>query len=163
MDRTSLIFWQCMRSLVLCVCFVDCRLSFCTFSFGHCVVCSSIIWFLITPLVSSNSSYSSDENNNVRTPDKPRKKQQFLSKWKQCWTRQYPCIKATITSFENNAELIYRVPIKVLVMWKHRDIAAGSDVLVIPYSNVYCETIFSMGKRFKQIIDHNLVKIPKKD
>jgi hypothetical protein len=24
---------------------------------------------------------------------------------------------------------------------------AGSDVLVIPYSNVYCETIFSMGKK----------------
>jgi hypothetical protein len=30
------------RSLVLCVCFVDRCLSFCTFSFGHCVVCSSI-------------------------------------------------------------------------------------------------------------------------
>ena len=29
------------RSLVLCVCFVDRCLSFCTFSFGHCVVCSS--------------------------------------------------------------------------------------------------------------------------
>jgi hypothetical protein len=26
----------------LCVCFVDRCLSFCTFSFGHCVVCSSI-------------------------------------------------------------------------------------------------------------------------
>jgi hypothetical protein len=25
--------------LVLCVYFVDCCLSFCTFSFGHCVVC----------------------------------------------------------------------------------------------------------------------------
>ena len=32
-------------------------------------------------------------------------------------------------------------------MWKPCDIAAGSDVLVIPYSNVYCETIFSMGKK----------------
>ena len=32
-------------------------------------------------------------------------------------------------------------------MWKYCDIAAGSDVLVIPYSNVYCETIFSMGKK----------------
>ena len=33
------------RSLILCVCFVD-RLSFCTFSFGHYVVCSpSIYWF----------------------------------------------------------------------------------------------------------------------
>ena len=31
-----------VRSLVLYVCFVDRCLSFCTFSFGHCVVCSSI-------------------------------------------------------------------------------------------------------------------------
>jgi hypothetical protein len=30
------------RSLVLYVCFADRCLSFCTFSFGHCVVCSSI-------------------------------------------------------------------------------------------------------------------------
>ena len=29
------------RYLVLCVCFVDRCLSFCTFSFGHCVVCYS--------------------------------------------------------------------------------------------------------------------------
>ena len=29
------------RSLVLCVCFVDSCLSFCPFSFGHCVVCPS--------------------------------------------------------------------------------------------------------------------------
>ena len=29
------------QSLVLCVCFVDRCLSFCTFTFGHCVVCSS--------------------------------------------------------------------------------------------------------------------------
>jgi hypothetical protein len=32
------------RSLVLYVCFVDRFLSFCTFSFGHCVVCSSSIY-----------------------------------------------------------------------------------------------------------------------
>ena len=33
-------------------------------------------------------------------------------------------------------------------MWKHRNIAAGSDVLVILYTNhVYCETIVSMGKK----------------
>ena len=31
------------RSLVLCVCFVDRCLSFCSFSFGHCVVYSSSI------------------------------------------------------------------------------------------------------------------------
>ena len=32
------------RSLVLYVCFVDRCLSFCPFSFGHCVVCSSSIY-----------------------------------------------------------------------------------------------------------------------
>jgi hypothetical protein len=32
------------RCLVLCVCFVDRCLSFCTISFGHCVVCSSSIY-----------------------------------------------------------------------------------------------------------------------
>jgi hypothetical protein len=32
------------RSLVLCVCFDDCCLSFCTFSFGHFVFCSSSIY-----------------------------------------------------------------------------------------------------------------------
>ena len=32
------------RSLVLYVCFVDRCLSFCTFSFGYCVVCSSSIY-----------------------------------------------------------------------------------------------------------------------
>jgi hypothetical protein len=46
------------RSLVLYVCFVDHCLSFCTFSFGHCVVCSSSIhgfwlpfWYLQTLLI----------------------------------------------------------------------------------------------------------------
>ena len=34
------------RSLVLYVCFVDRYLSFCTFSFCHCVVCSSSIYGL---------------------------------------------------------------------------------------------------------------------
>ena len=32
------------QSIVLCVCFVDRCLSFCVFSFGHCVVCSSLIY-----------------------------------------------------------------------------------------------------------------------
>ena len=32
------------RSLVLCVCFVYRCLSFGPFSFGHCVVCSSLIY-----------------------------------------------------------------------------------------------------------------------
>ena len=42
------------RSLVLCVCIVDRCLSFCPFSFGHRVVCSSSIyelWYLQTVLV----------------------------------------------------------------------------------------------------------------
>ena len=45
------------RSLVLYICFVDHCLSFCPFSFSHCVVCSSLILrILITPLVSLNPS-----------------------------------------------------------------------------------------------------------
>ena len=51
--------------LVLCVCFVDRCLSFWTFSFGHCVVCSSSIygiwlplWYLQTRL-NTNNIYNS--------------------------------------------------------------------------------------------------------
>ena len=46
------------RSLVLCVCFVDRCLSFCTFLFGHwCCMFFFDIRILITPLVFSNSSW----------------------------------------------------------------------------------------------------------
>jgi hypothetical protein len=38
------------QSLVLCVCFIYSCVSFCTFSFGHCVVCSSSIYGLWLPL-----------------------------------------------------------------------------------------------------------------
>jgi hypothetical protein len=38
------------RSLDLCVCFVDRCLSLCTFSFVHCVVCSSSIYGFWLPL-----------------------------------------------------------------------------------------------------------------
>jgi hypothetical protein len=38
------------RSLVLYICFVDRCLSFCTFSFGHCLVCSSSIYGFWLPL-----------------------------------------------------------------------------------------------------------------
>jgi hypothetical protein len=38
------------RYLVLCVCFVDRCLSFCPFSFGHCVVCPSSIYGFWLPL-----------------------------------------------------------------------------------------------------------------
>ena len=37
------------RSLVLCVCFVGRCLSFCLFSFGHCVVCSSSFTYSDSP------------------------------------------------------------------------------------------------------------------
>jgi hypothetical protein len=40
------------RSLVLCVCFVDRCLSFCTFYFSHRVVCSSIYGFWWLPICS---------------------------------------------------------------------------------------------------------------
>jgi hypothetical protein len=40
------------RSLVLYVCFVDRCLSFCTFYFGHCIVCSSIYGFWWLPICS---------------------------------------------------------------------------------------------------------------
>ena len=66
------------RSLVLYVCFVDRCLSSCTFSFGHCVVCSSSIhgfwlplWYLqtlhiIRGLIVHQRSYRpSDSNNNL--------------------------------------------------------------------------------------------------
>jgi hypothetical protein len=45
------------RSLVLWLCFVDHCLSFCFFSFGRCIVCSSIYGFWL-PLGIFNSSYS---------------------------------------------------------------------------------------------------------
>ena len=38
------------RSLVLCVCFIDRCLSFRRISFGHCVVCSSLIYGFWLPL-----------------------------------------------------------------------------------------------------------------
>jgi hypothetical protein len=50
------------RSLVLYVCFPDRCLSFCAFSFGHCVVCSSIygfwlpFWYLQILLVNYRKS-----------------------------------------------------------------------------------------------------------
>ena len=45
------------RSFVLCVCFVGHWLSFCTFSFGRLCYLFFDIQILITPLVSSNSSF----------------------------------------------------------------------------------------------------------
>ena len=52
------------RSLVLYVCFVDRCLSFCTFYFGHCVVCSSSIygfwlpfWYFQTLLILKNWTF----------------------------------------------------------------------------------------------------------
>ena len=56
------------RSLVLYVCFVHHCSSFCLFSFGHCVVFFDI-WILITPLVSSNSSFIFVVSNNSQFSD----------------------------------------------------------------------------------------------
>ena len=59
-EHMSSIPVRATRSLVLYVCFVDPCLSFCTFSFGHCVVCSSIygfsllLWYLQTLLYIRN-------------------------------------------------------------------------------------------------------------
>ena len=39
------------RSLVWCVCFVDRCLFFSTFSIGHCIVCSSLIYGFWLPLL----------------------------------------------------------------------------------------------------------------
>jgi hypothetical protein len=60
--------------LVICVFFVDRCLSFCTFSFGHCVVCSSSIygfwlplWYLRTPCtyIINNKSNNKKQNKNT--------------------------------------------------------------------------------------------------
>ena len=48
------------RSLILGVCFVDRCFPFCPFSFVHCVL-SFDLMILITPLVSSNSSYQTND------------------------------------------------------------------------------------------------------
>jgi len=47
--------WFLVGLVLLDLQFVDRCLFFCTFSFGHCVVCPLRI--MISPLVSSNSSY----------------------------------------------------------------------------------------------------------
>jgi hypothetical protein len=76
----SLLYWYFYCPLVLCVCFVD-NLSFCSFSFYHCVVCLSSIYglwlsllYLQTLLMSYHSSkycgcpksLLHDENNDYR-------------------------------------------------------------------------------------------------
>jgi hypothetical protein len=62
------------RSLVWCVCFVDRCLSICTFSFGHCVVCSSSIygfwlplWYLQTLLTNSEKKPESNPLSTLQT------------------------------------------------------------------------------------------------
>ena len=59
--------------LVLCVFFVDRCLSFCTFSFGHCVVCSSSIygfWLLLWYLRAPRTYIINSKNNNKKTKQK---------------------------------------------------------------------------------------------
>jgi len=61
--RSSLILGgvRVTGSLVLCVCFVDRCLSFCTFYFGHCVFCPPILITTLvskTPLMLHRSTYT---------------------------------------------------------------------------------------------------------
>jgi hypothetical protein len=49
-ELSPMVIKNMLWSLVLCVCFVDYCLSFCTFSFGHCVVRSSSIYRFWLPL-----------------------------------------------------------------------------------------------------------------
>jgi hypothetical protein len=60
--------------LVLCVFIVDRCLSFCTFSFGHCVVCSSSIygfwlplWYLRTPRTDIINKKNNNKKQNKNT------------------------------------------------------------------------------------------------
>jgi hypothetical protein len=53
------------RSLVLYVCFVDRCLSFCTFSFGHCVVCYFSIYVSDCPF----GIFKLFSHNNIRVLD----------------------------------------------------------------------------------------------
>jgi hypothetical protein len=55
------------RSLVLYVCFVDRCLSFCTFSFGHCVICSSSIYGFWLPLWYFKTLLTQDEEKQNKT------------------------------------------------------------------------------------------------
>jgi hypothetical protein len=68
------------RSLVVPVSIVDRCLSFCTFSFGHCVVCSLFdIRILIAPLVSSSSwtqKTHDEDKNKQKTKTKTNKEKQ---------------------------------------------------------------------------------------
>ena len=61
------------RSLVLCVCFVDRSLSFCTFSFDHCAVCSSSIYGLWLPLyyLQTLLNVTGNQRTNVRHFQRP--------------------------------------------------------------------------------------------
>ena len=56
-----------VNTLVLYVCFVDRCLSFCTFSFDHCVVCSSSIYRFWLPLWYLQSKKLFFLNHNTRT------------------------------------------------------------------------------------------------
>ena len=51
MSSPPVISWvRVTRSLALCVCFVDRCISFCPFSFGNCVVCSSSFYRFWLPI-----------------------------------------------------------------------------------------------------------------
>ena len=49
--------WGSCNSIFSLMCML-CRSFFVLYSFGHCVVCPSIYYFWLPPLISSNSSYA---------------------------------------------------------------------------------------------------------
>ena len=69
------------RSLVLCVCFVDRCLSFCPFSFGHCVVCSSSIYVFWLPLWYLQTLLT--QLNKYETFGRDTSQIDLLTKWKE--------------------------------------------------------------------------------
>ena len=112
------------RYLVLCVCFVDRWLPFCTFSFFHCVVCSSSIYGF---WLSSNSSYTFTCLSSCCNVWIVMKR-----KFKQWWsTILQIATKRTITSRLNSPNTAKRprhirhmtLEIRVLIWVRHRNAA----------------------------------------
>jgi hypothetical protein len=80
------------RSLVLCVCLVDRCLPFCPFSFGHCVVCPSLIYGFLLPFWYLQTIRFTPKNlrNNILCI---------------CWEFAWRCRLLTHQQIDNNSKL----------------------------------------------------------
>ena len=101
------------RSLVLCVCFVDRCLSFCLFSFDHCVLCSYSIyefwlplWYLQTLTSHYNLNYQMKiKNTTVRTVTKYNRKivemelKLIPQKLQYIWTKEFKIVDLTVYTY----------------------------------------------------------------